>query len=273
MRRLGYVALAVALCVPAFAQRRGGGGFGGSRGGSSGGFRGGSSGGFHGSSFGGSRGGSVGGFRGGSVGSFRGGSFRGGSSFGAFRGGFGSSHFGSGFRGGFGYGFRGRPFYRSSFYYGGFYGGLGLGFGLGYGLYDPFFYSSYYYPPYYEAPYYYAPPVSYGGAYAPSSPVVVVNNQEPAYTPAPAYDTQRYNTQRDTRYEQAPEQNRDEPVIYSIAFRDHRIVSAVAYWVTGDTLHYVTRDHEMREVPLSEIDRNFSEQLNRDKRVDFRLPR
>jgi hypothetical protein len=54
--------------------------------------------------------------------------------------------------------------------------------------------------------------------------------------------------------------------------RDHRIVEVVAYWVQGGMLHYVTREHEMREVPLAEVDRRFSEQINRDKRVDFRLP-
>jgi hypothetical protein len=61
--------------------------------------------------------------------------------------------------------------------------------------------------------------------------------------------------------------------IYLIAHRDHRIEAAIAYWVEGDTLHYVTRQREKKQIPLDEIDRAFSEQLNRDRRVDFRLPR
>jgi hypothetical protein len=71
-------------------------------------------------------------------------------------------------------------------------------------------------------------------------------------------------------------QNREQPykeTIYLIAFSDHRILACLSYWVEGDTLHYVTRQHEHREAPLNEIDRAFSEQLNRDRRVEFRLPR
>ena len=61
--------------------------------------------------------------------------------------------------------------------------------------------------------------------------------------------------------------------LYLIAFSDHRIQAAIAYWVDGNTLHYVTREHEQRQVSLDEIDRPFSEQLNRDRRVEFHLPR
>ncbi len=70
-----------------------------------------------------------------------------------------------------------------------------------------------------------------------------------------------------------PVQSREyqEP-IYLIAFSDHRIQACLAYWVEGDTLHYVTREHEHKQIGLDGIDRAFSEQLNRDRRVEFRLP-
>ncbi len=48
-------------------------------------------------------------------------------------------------------------------------------------------------------------------------------------------------------------------------------MAAVAYWVEGGTLNYVTREHEQRQAPLGSIDRAFSEQLNRDRHVDFQL--
>jgi hypothetical protein len=73
------------------------------------------------------------------------------------------------------------------------------------------------------------------------------------------------------QYPQNQEPSR-EP-LYLIAFTDHRITAALAYWVEGDTLHYVTREHEQKQVPLDGVDRAFSEQLNRDRRVEFRLPR
>jgi hypothetical protein len=95
-----------------------------------------------------------------------------------------------------------------------------------------------------------------------------VNNEE-----RPAYSTQTQREPPAYRNEPAPQQSRSyrEPD-YSIAFRDHRIIHAIAYWTIDGTLHYVTRDHAMHEVPLTQIDRLFTEQLNRDKGVDFRLP-
>ena len=61
--------------------------------------------------------------------------------------------------------------------------------------------------------------------------------------------------------------------IYLIAFKDHHIEAAIAYWVEADSLHYVTRQNERRQAPLDSIDRPFSEQINRDRHIDFRLPR
>jgi hypothetical protein len=59
---------------------------------------------------------------------------------------------------------------------------------------------------------------------------------------------------------------------YLIAFTDETVQTAVAYSVEGDTLRWTTRDHLDREAPVSAVDRRFSEQLNRDRGVDFRLP-
>ncbi|HUI82512.1 MAG TPA: hypothetical protein VLY24_31535 [Bryobacteraceae bacterium] len=64
-----------------------------------------------------------------------------------------------------------------------------------------------------------------------------------------------------------------EPAHYLIAFKDHTIYSAVAYWVDGDTLHYFTSGSTHNQVSLSLIDRDLTERLNREAGTDLRLPR
>jgi hypothetical protein len=70
-----------------------------------------------------------------------------------------------------------------------------------------------------------------------------------------------------------PQQNAepDNPT-FLIAFKDHTIYAAVAYWVEGETLHYVTSGNRHNQVSLDLIDRELSDRLNSDRRVDFRLP-
>ncbi len=61
--------------------------------------------------------------------------------------------------------------------------------------------------------------------------------------------------------------------IYLIAFHnDHVIRAASAYWVDGNTLHYVTLQHEERVAPLSSIDRPLTSELNRERHVTMQLP-
>ena len=227
----------------AFAQRgggRGGGGGGGFHGGGGGG-------GFHGGSIGG-------GFRGGGYG---GGGFRGGGYGGGFRGGYGGG-FGRGFGGGYG-----RGFGYGRFGYGRFGYGFGLGLGLGYWGYGYPYYGGY--PGYYgySYPYDYS---SYPYSYSYSSP---------AYDSGPVVEQNYYSTPP-----ASPPVVRDYPpasqsgeTIYLIAFKDHRITAVKAYWLEGDTLHYVTREGQHQQVAFGTIDRAFSEQLNRDRRVPFQLPR
>ena len=88
--------------------------------------------------------------------------------------------------------------------------------------------------------------------------------QPQAVAPAPSAG-QAYPGYRD-EYGQA----RD--VTYLIAFKDGVIRASVAYWADNGTLHYVTRDHQEHTVPLDQVDRGFSDRLNRDRRVPFHLP-
>jgi hypothetical protein len=54
--------------------------------------------------------------------------------------------------------------------------------------------------------------------------------------------------------------------------KDHSIQTAIAYWVLDDTLSYITLQDDQKKVPLSEVDADFTKQLNRERRIDFKLP-
>jgi hypothetical protein len=59
---------------------------------------------------------------------------------------------------------------------------------------------------------------------------------------------------------------------YLLAFKDHTIYSAVAYWADGDTLHYFTTGNTHNQASISLIDRDLTERLNREMGIDFKLP-
>lgn len=59
---------------------------------------------------------------------------------------------------------------------------------------------------------------------------------------------------------------------YLIAFKDHSIYSAVAYWVEGDTLHYFTSGSNHNQVSLSLIDRDLTLRLNQEAGNNMQLP-
>jgi hypothetical protein len=256
MRVLQTLALVCLFAGGAMAQRGGGGG---SHGGGGGG-------GFHGSMGGGGAvgggfhggGGAVGGFGGGAVGGFGRGVVGG----------------GLGYRGGYGYGYGG-------YGYRGFYGGYGgywpyWGFGLGY---SPYYYGYGAYP-YYDYNYYPYYDTTYGAGYAApayqQSPNVtaVYPQQAPAYDdpPRPAiHEYDQYGQEVNRPAGSGGAAPAGSP-IYLIAFKDQSIRPAAAYWVSGQTLHYVTLEHEERQADLSTVDRDLSLRLNRERRVQFQLP-
>jgi hypothetical protein len=162
----------------------------------------------------------------------------------------------------------GNRFYGGRDYYPSFYGGFGFGFGYGYPYYYP--YSSYY--PYSYDPYYYGS--SYGAPYYDNGyydngycdgNAGYVQQAPPA---APSVINQNIGTPGGTSsgsfYRAAD--------YYLIAFNDHTIRAAVSYTVEGDEIRYTTREHEEKTAPLASVDVRFSEQINRDRRVEFRLP-
>ena len=65
--------------------------------------------------------------------------------------------------------------------------------------------------------------------------------------------------------EPASNSNDDGTDYYLIAFKDHSIYSAFAYWVDGDTLHYVTPQRVHNQVSVALVDRELTDKLNRGR--------
>ena len=76
-----------------------------------------------------------------------------------------------------------------------------------------------------------------------------------------------------TEADAAPRTADGSPVVYLIALKDGTVLTALAYWVDGDTLNYVTPKQAINKVSFTLLDREMSERLNRERNVDLRLPR
>jgi hypothetical protein len=150
----------------------------------------------------------------------------------------------------------GEPVYRPRFQGG--YGAPGM-------VVPPAIYGSPAYNFDYAQPYAYAPQYPAAPQYAPDYHYA----SQPGY--APVYNQSRYDQ---PRYSSASwsEPYSSVPDYYMIAFNDGSIQAALAYSVDGDILRWTTRNHLEKRAPVAAVDRYFSEQLNRDRRVEFRLP-
>ena len=199
---------------------------------------------------------------------------------GGFRGGFG------GFRGGFNRGFNNFGFGRFGRFNNGF-GGWGWGWPVGWwgGPWDsgwgggwdggyPYD-AGYASPAYATAPAYAAPAYPSGGVnivYAPQGPIYAA----PVNPVIREYEYDQYGQPLGRPSGGSSGGGSGEASaspIYLIAFQNnHAIQAAVAYWVQGQTLHYVTLQHEEHQAPLSSLDRALTLQLNHDRNVPFQLP-
>jgi hypothetical protein len=183
------------------------------------------------------------------------------------------------------------------------YTGVSRGYGRsGYGAYGrgrqmivpvPVFIGGGYYPYDVPPPGYYQEPVQVPVPIQQQSatpPVVIINQGFRPDTASPV--VRQYGTENETepqtirRYEapvhpmpdpkdqakQTSEVREDQATIYLIAFKDHTILPALAYWVEGDTLNYITTQGTPNRASLTLIDREFSRQLNRERQVEFNLP-
>ncbi len=58
---------------------------------------------------------------------------------------------------------------------------------------------------------------------------------------------------------------------YLLAFKDHSVYSARAYWIEDKTLHYVTPQNTHNQASLDLVDVDFTKQLNRNHDVPFTI--
>jgi hypothetical protein len=159
-------------------------------------------------------------------------------------------------------------YYANPYYYGGGYATAPVPGDYGY---DP----SQGYPPQ-------GYPPAQGYQPSPDSPSVIVN---PNYTPETANPVLRDYTnvpvpqtppQDGADPQQAPQiqsaAGSASPVYFLIAMKDRAIYPAIAYWVEGDVLNYISQQGVRNQVSLDLVDRDFSTQLNKERNVDFGLP-
>lgn len=132
----------------------------------------------------------------------------------------------------------------------------GYGYGYGYG---------------YDAPPVQAPP-------QPTQPnVIVIYPPQQSAPPAQVYYAPPQSTitevpPQQMQQPQQPQQDQGEATHYLIAFKDHSIYSAVAYWVDGDTLHYFTNGNTHNQVSVSLVDRDLTKKLNENSGLEVKLP-
>jgi hypothetical protein len=115
-------------------------------------------------------------------------------------------------------------------------------------------------------------------AYAPVQPNVTVVNQPQAAPPVIINNYYSSAPPSPDATQPMPQSAADsaapvtEPAHYLIAFQDHTIYAATAYWVDGDTLHYFTSGNVHNQVSLALVDRPLTERLNKEAGVDLKLP-
>lgn len=119
----------------------------------------------------------------------------------------------------------------------------------------------------------------------PQQPTVIINQH---YTPDRAQPVMREYSPTELGSYQAPVPDHpapppsataaapvkvddDTPTVYLIALKDGTVYSAYAYWVEGDTLHYITTKHSHNRASVTLVDSELSNQLNRERKVDFKL--
>jgi hypothetical protein len=133
------------------------------------------------------------------------------------------------------------------------HGGFPMGAGYGYGF------SGYGY----AAPYSDAPPVV-------NNVVLVQQPAVPAAPPAPPepIHSSIQNVKGD------PEQGANDaaPAFFIIVLKNGSRSAASAVWVQGNDARYIDADGQGRRVPLADVDRTATRELNQTRRLNLRLP-
>ena len=126
--------------------------------------------------------------------------------------------------------------------------GAGYGYGYGFGGYG-------YAIPYPEAP----PPVN--------NVVLIQQPAVPAPPPQPIHSSiQNVKVDPDQADSDAP------PAFFVIVLKNGSRVSASAVWVQGNDVRYVDGDGQGHRVPLADVDRTTTRELNQAHHLNLRLP-
>jgi hypothetical protein len=170
----------------------------------------------------------------------------------------------------------GAPLYNARRY------GRSVGYPYAYSVWVPDYFDyvdqNQYYTPYgygYPAP---APPVVQNTAPAPSQPVIInqyFNSPGPGQpaAQAPASPNPGFLPESNDRTSVAPGDPLAPPQnYYLIAYKDHAVYPALAYWVEDRTLHYVTTQNTHNQASRDLIDIAVTKSLNRDQNVQFSIP-
>jgi hypothetical protein len=102
-----------------------------------------------------------------------------------------------------------------------------------------------------------APPVIINQYFGPPAPVEPVTGLYQPYT----------ERQQAEDTDAAPATSK----YYLLAFKDHSVYSALAYWVEDKTLHYVTPQNTHNQASLDLVDVEFTKQLNQNHAVPFSI--
>jgi hypothetical protein len=134
---------------------------------------------------------------------------------------------------------------------GGFPLGAGYGFGYGFGGYG------YAVPDAEAAP---VPPVVNSVVFVPPPPA-------PVRPPEPIHSSIQ-------NLKSAPDENMDNapPAFFVIVLKNGSRATASAVWVQGNDARYIDGDGQGRRVPLGDVDRTATRELNQTQHLNLRLP-
>ena len=80
------------------------------------------------------------------------------------------------------------------------------------------------------------------------------------------------SSQRPCQAASATQPDQADTVQLYIGLKDNRVYMAIAYWVQGQTLHYITPHGSHNQVSLELVNRKLSARLNAGRLVEFVLP-
>lgn len=130
----------------------------------------------------------------------------------------------------------------------------------------------------YAAPYAYGAPIAPQAPTTPSQPVIInqyFSGSGPASAqaavPEPSVSSNPTPAITTASNAAAGGPIGDPQNYYLIAFKDHAVFPALAYWIEDKTLHYVTMQNTHNQASIDLIDQDLTKKLNQDRNISFSL--